>query len=54
MIRANARGKIFFLYDVTEVHDLRRMLDERAHFHDLLVRVKRCSSFISKSARWRG
>lgn len=32
----NARGKIFFLYDVTEVHDLRRRLDERAQFHDLL------------------
>jgi PAS domain S-box-containing protein len=32
----DARGKIFFLYDVTEVHDLRRLLDERAQFHDLL------------------
>ena len=30
------RGKIFFLYDVTEVHDLRRLLDERAQFYDLL------------------
>jgi PAS domain S-box-containing protein len=29
-------GKIFFLYDVTEVHDLRRLLDERMQFHDLL------------------
>ena len=32
----DARGKIFFLYDVTEVHDLRRRLDERAQFYDLL------------------
>lgn len=32
----NARGKIFFLYDVTEVQDLRRLLGERAHFHDLV------------------
>jgi PAS domain S-box-containing protein len=31
----DARGKIFFLYDVTEVHDLRRLLDERAQFYDL-------------------
>jgi PAS domain S-box-containing protein len=30
------RGKIFFLYDVTDVHDLRRLLDERAQFYDLL------------------
>jgi transcriptional regulator with PAS, ATPase and Fis domain len=30
------QGKIFFLYDVTEVHDLRRLLDERAQFYDLL------------------
>jgi sigma-54 dependent transcriptional regulator, acetoin dehydrogenase operon transcriptional activator AcoR len=32
----DARGKIFFFYDVTQVHDLRRLLDERAHFHDLV------------------
>jgi transcriptional regulator with PAS, ATPase and Fis domain len=32
----DGRRKIFFLYDVTEVHDLRRLLDERAHFHDLV------------------
>jgi PAS domain S-box-containing protein len=30
------RGKIFFFYDVTAVHDLRRLLDKRARFHDLL------------------
>jgi sigma-54 dependent transcriptional regulator, acetoin dehydrogenase operon transcriptional activator AcoR len=36
----DARGKIFFLYDVTEIHDLRRLLDERAQFHDLLGKSK--------------
>lgn len=28
--------KIFFLYDVSEVHDLRRLLDEKAQFSDLV------------------
>jgi PAS domain S-box-containing protein len=32
----DARGKIFFLYDFTEVHDLRVLLDQRGRFHDLL------------------
>ncbi len=32
----DARGKIFFFYDVTEVHDLRSLLSERGRFHDLL------------------
>ena len=32
----DTRRKIFFFYDVTEVHDLRRLLDDRAHFHDLV------------------
>jgi sigma-54 dependent transcriptional regulator, acetoin dehydrogenase operon transcriptional activator AcoR len=36
----DSRGKIFFFYDVTEVHDLRRLLDERAQFHDLLGKSK--------------
>jgi PAS domain S-box-containing protein len=36
----DARGKIFLLYDVTAVHDLRLLLDERASFHDLLGRSK--------------
>jgi PAS domain S-box-containing protein len=30
------RRKIFFLYDVSEVYDLRQLLDERARFHDLV------------------
>jgi PAS domain S-box-containing protein len=30
------QGKIFFLYDVSEVYDLRRLLDEKARFHDLI------------------
>jgi sigma-54 dependent transcriptional regulator, acetoin dehydrogenase operon transcriptional activator AcoR len=34
------RGKIFFFYDVTDVHDLRRLLDGRAQFHDLLGKSK--------------
>jgi PAS domain S-box-containing protein len=34
------RGKIFLLYDVTEVHDLRLLLDKRARFHDLLGKCK--------------
>jgi PAS domain S-box-containing protein len=32
----DSRGKIFFLYDVTAVHDLRRLLDQRSRFDDLL------------------
>jgi transcriptional regulator with PAS, ATPase and Fis domain/ligand-binding sensor domain-containing protein len=30
------RRKIFFLYDVSEIYDLRRLLDEEARFHDLV------------------
>lgn len=36
----NPRGKIFFLYDVTEVHDLRRLLAQGAQFHELLGKSK--------------
>jgi sigma-54 dependent transcriptional regulator, acetoin dehydrogenase operon transcriptional activator AcoR len=36
----DTRGKIFFVYDVTEVHNLRRLLDDRAQFHDLLGKSK--------------
>ena len=36
----DARGKIFFFYDVSEVHDLRRLLHEQAQFHDLLGKSK--------------
>jgi DNA-binding NtrC family response regulator len=31
-----ALRKIFFLYDMSEVHDLRRLLDEKAQFQDLI------------------
>jgi len=31
-----AQRKIFFLYDMSEVHDLRRLLDEKAQFQDLI------------------
>jgi PAS domain S-box-containing protein len=36
----DTRGKIFFVYDLTEVHNLRRLLDDRAQFHDLLGKSK--------------
>jgi PAS domain S-box-containing protein len=48
------RGKIFFLYDVTEVHDLRRLLDERAQFYDLLGKsaaMRRVYEYIRAVAR---
>ena len=32
------RQHILFFYDKTEVHDLRRVLKEKAHFHDLVGR----------------
>lgn len=32
----DAARKIFFFYDMTEVHDLRRLLGERAQFEDLV------------------
>lgn len=32
----NPKRKISFLYDVSEVHDLRLQLDERASFHDIV------------------
>ena len=37
----NVQRKIFFLYDVTEIQDLRRVLGERAQFHDLVGKSKR-------------
>lgn len=36
----NPKRKIFFLYDMSEVHDLRRMLEEKAQFHDLVGKSK--------------
>jgi PAS domain S-box-containing protein len=33
-----ARRRIVFVYDVTAIHDLRRMLAEKAHFRDLVGR----------------
>ena len=32
--------KIFFYYDVTEVYDLRRLLNEKSQFHDLVGKSK--------------
>jgi PAS domain S-box-containing protein len=34
------RRKILFLYDVTEVHDLRQQLHKKARFHDLVGRCE--------------
>lgn len=31
-----AERKIFYLYDVSEIYDLRRLLDEKAKFHELI------------------
>lgn len=33
-------SKVLYFYDVTEVHDLRRMLQKKASFHDLVGRSK--------------
>ena len=32
----DARAKMFFLYDVTEIHTLRRQLEDKSSFHDLI------------------
>ena len=34
----DARGKILFFYDESDLHSLRRLLDERATFHDMVGR----------------
>jgi len=34
------RAKMFFLYDVTEVHTLRKQLDEKSQFHDMIGKCK--------------
>ncbi len=31
-----SKRKIFYLYDVSEIYDLRRLLDEKAKFHELI------------------
>jgi PAS domain S-box-containing protein len=37
---SSPRRKIFFFYDVSEVHDLRRLLDEKAQFENLVGKSK--------------
>ena len=32
----DARAKMFFLYDVTEIHTLRKQLEDKSQFHDLI------------------
>ncbi|MDT7042506.1 sigma 54-interacting transcriptional regulator [Candidatus Nitronereus thalassa] len=34
------QAKMFFLYDVTEVHKLRQQLDEKSQFHDMIGKCK--------------
>ena len=40
----NPDRKIFFLYDVSEVHDLRMQLGEKASFHDIVGKSERMRS----------
>ena len=32
----DARAKMFFLYDVTEINTLRKQLEDKSSFHDLI------------------
>jgi len=34
------RAKMFFLYDVTEIHTLRRQLEDKSQFHDLIGKCR--------------
>ncbi|MGQ0793371.1 MAG: sigma 54-interacting transcriptional regulator [Deltaproteobacteria bacterium] len=45
----DARRKIFFLYDVTEVHKLRRLLDDKSKFHELVGRSKEMQAVYQQS-----
>ena len=36
----DTRAKMFFLYDVTEIHTLRRQLKDRSQFHDLIGKCR--------------
>lgn len=36
----NPRKQILFLYDMSEIYDLRRMLEDKARFHDLVGKSK--------------
>jgi len=36
----NPLGKMFFLYDVTEIHTLRKQLDDKSQFHDLIGKCR--------------
>ncbi len=40
----NNKRKIFFLYDVSQLHELRRQLDEKASFHDIVGKSARIRS----------
>ncbi len=36
----DTRAKMFFLYDVTEIHMLRRQLEDKSQFHDLIGKCR--------------
>ena len=36
----DARAKMFFLYDVTELHTLRKQLEDKSSFHDLIGKCR--------------
>lgn len=36
----DARAKMFFLYDVTEIHTLRKQLEDKSQFHDLIGKCR--------------
>ncbi len=44
----DARRKIFFLYDISEVHSLRRQLDEKAQFQGLVGRSPAMQALINQ------
>ena len=36
----DSRAKMFFLYDVTEIHTLRKQLEDKSQFHDLIGKCR--------------
>jgi len=44
----DSHRKIFFIYDLTEVHDLRRMVDEKSVFHGLVGRSQAIQGIVQQ------
>jgi PAS domain S-box-containing protein len=44
----NPHRKMYFLYDMSEIYDLRRMLEEKAQFHDLVGKSKPMQSIYKR------